>query len=81
MQELVKIDSNIQQSTDEAYEELRAKEATSQTIFLVFVLLMLLLLMRIMRSIAKQIGQPLEEVATSAQHMVAASSSSIGRIA
>ncbi|KMK92667.1 ATP-binding protein [Rossellomorea marisflavi] len=59
----------IQQSTDEAYEELRAKEATSQTIFLVFVLLMLLLLMRIMRSIAKQIGQPLEEVATSAQHI------------
>ncbi|MBV6684198.1 response regulator [Bacillus sp. JRC01] len=69
LRQLDNYNDSIQQSTDEAYGELRSKEATSQTVFLSFVLIMLLLLMRIMRSIARQIGKPLEEVATSAQHI------------
>ncbi|PFG04742.1 ATP-binding protein [Bacillus sp. es.034] len=60
---------SIEQSKRSAYDELKRKESLSQTAFVIFIFLMLLVLMRLMRMIAKQIGQPLDQVASAAEHI------------
>ncbi|WP_044338280.1 ATP-binding protein [Rossellomorea aquimaris] len=60
---------SIEQSKRSAYDEVKRKESLSQTAFIVFVFLMLLVLMRLMRMIAKQIGQPLDQVASAAEQI------------
>ncbi|MCA1061299.1 response regulator [Rossellomorea aquimaris] len=60
---------SIEQTKRHAYDELKRKESLSQTAFVVFIFLMLLVLMRMMRMIAKQIGQPLNQVASAAEQI------------
>jgi signal transduction histidine kinase/ActR/RegA family two-component response regulator len=60
---------SIEQSKRNAYDELKRKESLSQTAFVIFIFLMLLVLMRMMRMIAKQIGQPLNQVASAAEQI------------
>ncbi|MDX8344324.1 ATP-binding protein [Rossellomorea sp. YZS02] len=60
---------SIEQSKRNAYDEVKRKESLSQTAFIVFIFLMLLVLMRLMRMIAKQIGQPLDQVASAAEQI------------
>lgn len=60
---------SIEQSKRNAYDELKRKESLSQTAFVISIFLMLLVLMRMMRMIAKQIGQPLNQVASAAEQI------------
>ncbi|RBP05588.1 ATP-binding protein [Rossellomorea aquimaris] len=60
---------SIEQSKRSAYDELKRKESLSQTAFVIFIFLMLLVLMRLMRMIAKQIGHPLNQVASAAEQI------------
>ncbi|WRP06080.1 ATP-binding protein [Rossellomorea aquimaris] len=60
---------SIESNKRKAYEDLKRKESFSQTAFIVFVFLMLLVLMRLMRMIAKQIGHPLNQVASAAEQI------------
>jgi signal transduction histidine kinase/ActR/RegA family two-component response regulator/CHASE3 domain sensor protein len=62
-------EDSIEQSKRNAYDELKRKESLSQTAFVIFIFLMLLVLMRMMRMIAKQIGQPLNQVASAAEQI------------
>ncbi len=60
---------SIEQKSDEAYEEVKRKQSLSQGAFVLFIFLMLLVLMRIMRMLARQIGTPLNLVATAAEQI------------
>ncbi|PFA67451.1 histidine kinase [Bacillus sp. AFS015802] len=60
---------SIEQSKRDAYDELKRKESFSQTAFVIFIFLILLVLMRLMRMMAKQIGQPLNQVASAAEQI------------
>jgi signal transduction histidine kinase/CheY-like chemotaxis protein/CHASE3 domain sensor protein len=62
-------EDRIEQKSDEAYEDVKRKESFSQGAFVLFIFLMLLVLMRIMRLLAKQIGLPLNQVATAAERI------------
>ncbi|MGR3765756.1 ATP-binding protein [Rossellomorea sp. NS-SX7] len=59
--------NSIEKDRDIAYAEVKQKETFSQGAFILFIFLMLLVLMRIMRMLAKQIGLPLNQVATAAE--------------
>ncbi|NMH68972.1 response regulator [Bacillus sp. RO3] len=61
--------NSIEENKRDAYDEVNRKESFSQGAFVLFVFLMLLVLMRLMRMIAKQIGQPLNLVASAAEQI------------
>lgn len=58
---------SLQNQIDQKYELLKTKEAVSRIAFILFIFFILLMLLFIMRTIARQIGRPLNQIALAAE--------------